>query len=389
MRALGHISVARPTTLRQQVRDGVRTAIVGGRLKSGDKLPSTHALAAQWGTRSANVHAALNTLVKEGWLVRKQGLGTVVSRKAKELHRVMIYSMEPADVDPVMSYERSVIHQLMLAYHRRGIEVEVFVDPRPREEQDEAPPQMVEAVSHHRIQAIVTAQTAPRNLEWLRKLPVVGAFITGQAVRNAVTIDNRGFITASLRALARRGCRRAGFIVASLNLPGLVANGAVGAASQRAAYAAAAAAAGLKTRPDWIVIPERELQAGEFEAFGHQAWRALRQASEQPDGLVVFSDVTARGVLLGIAEAGIRVPDDLRLALHRNAEVPYYCPFPATFVQLRTRRVAEALIDLIDRQYRGEAPRPVRVSFEFSNLRPVAEDLVTMCHVKPTGGHAE
>lgn len=45
-----------------------------------------------------------------------------------------------------------------------------------------------------------------------------------------------------------------------------------------------------------------------------------------------------------LVQAGIRVPQDLRLVLHRNAEVGLFCPVPVAFVDVHIAEVAAALI---------------------------------------------
>ncbi len=360
---LERLRIHRPKTMRQQIRDELRAAIVSGRLAPGTSLPSTRELAAKWGSPPANVHAALSTLVKEGLLVREPGIGTVVNRPEKRLARVALYSMASAIMRPEAAFEQAVLSGVGAEYSRRGIEVEALVDPRPSFEQGEALPFLVDAAYHRRVQAVVSARVAPENLRWLQKLPVVGAFVSSFALGNTIVIDDCQFIRESLRVLRAQSVGRVGLIVP---WTALAADRISDFARQKnpvKAFLKDVSELGLETRPEWIKVAESKVPDDRYEWFGHRAFKALWRESRHPDGLVVFTDFVAHGVLHGILEAGVRVPGELRLALHRNAELPYYCPVPATFVEMSIQRIVHDLIDLVDRQFRGESVQGLTASF--------------------------
>jgi GntR family transcriptional regulator len=63
-----------------QIRESIRKDIHEGRLTIGQKLPPEEELAQQFGVSRMTMRRALNDLVEEGLLYRKQGIGTFVSR---------------------------------------------------------------------------------------------------------------------------------------------------------------------------------------------------------------------------------------------------------------------------------------------------------------------
>jgi GntR family transcriptional regulator/MocR family aminotransferase len=65
--------------LRAQIEGGLREAIGSGRLPAGTPLPSTRALAADLGVTRGVVVAAYDQLLAEGYLLARQGAGTVVN----------------------------------------------------------------------------------------------------------------------------------------------------------------------------------------------------------------------------------------------------------------------------------------------------------------------
>ena len=64
----------------RQVYDGLRRAILDGRLRPGQRIPSTRGLAADLGVSRLPVLSAYEQLLHEGYLVGRTGSGTFVSR---------------------------------------------------------------------------------------------------------------------------------------------------------------------------------------------------------------------------------------------------------------------------------------------------------------------
>lgn len=360
---LDHLHIHRPQSVRQQIRDELRQIIVSGRLAPGSALPSTRELAGKWQTPPANVHAALSTLVKEGLLVREQGVGTVVNQRRDQLERVALYSMASFDACPEADFEHAVMSAVAAEYSRRGIEVETLIDPRRESDQAKPLPCLTEAAFHRRVQAVVAARVSPVNLHWLQKLPVVGAFVSTFALGNTITMDDSHFFRESLKTLSGQSVRRVGLINPWTPVPSQLAKDLPRQKNRVEEFHRQVREWGMETRPEWIKVAERRIPERRYEWFGHHAFKQLWREDERPDGLVVYTDHVARGVMHGILETGVRVPADLRLALHRNAELPYYCSVPATFVEISTRQVARHLIDLIDSQFRGETVQNQTIQF--------------------------
>lgn len=67
------------TPLQRQLYDGIRAAILGGRLAAGAQLPSTRALARELGISRNTVSNAYEQLLAEGYLEGRPGSGTYVN----------------------------------------------------------------------------------------------------------------------------------------------------------------------------------------------------------------------------------------------------------------------------------------------------------------------
>jgi GntR family transcriptional regulator/MocR family aminotransferase len=71
-------------TLQRQLYDGLRTAILAGRLRPGRRLPSTRSLADDLAVSRNTVAAAFGQLIAEGYAEARVGAGTTVARTLPE-----------------------------------------------------------------------------------------------------------------------------------------------------------------------------------------------------------------------------------------------------------------------------------------------------------------
>ena len=82
------ISKAAPGALYQQIVDGVKREISGGRLEPGAALPSFRALAEDLLVSVITVKRAYEELERAGIVFRKQGLGTYVAENGVDRSRM-------------------------------------------------------------------------------------------------------------------------------------------------------------------------------------------------------------------------------------------------------------------------------------------------------------
>src|SRR4051794_37682008 len=84
--------------LRERLEDALRAAIRDGRLRPGDRLPATRALAAELGCSRWAVVEAYAQLAAEGWLEGRAGSGTRVRARPPAGAREAGQGAEPAPV---------------------------------------------------------------------------------------------------------------------------------------------------------------------------------------------------------------------------------------------------------------------------------------------------
>lgn len=68
--------------LYDQIERNLRSLIINGRLQPGESVPSEWELASAYGVSRLTVRRALDDLVRQKWLTRRQGVGTFVSQPA-------------------------------------------------------------------------------------------------------------------------------------------------------------------------------------------------------------------------------------------------------------------------------------------------------------------
>lgn len=93
----------------QQIQNDLKNQIVSGKFENGDKFYTENELVQLYKVSSITVIRALNELVKDGYLVRKQGKGTFVSRSRKgklvEFSDVELFPLKDDHVE-VLSIEK-------------------------------------------------------------------------------------------------------------------------------------------------------------------------------------------------------------------------------------------------------------------------------------------
>ena len=98
--------------IHRQVYDGLRRAILDGRLRPGQRIPSTRGLAADLGVSRLPVLSAYEQLLHEGYLVGRTGSGTFVSTDLPDdlLRAPAIGRLTPAGRSSASARKRAVLN---------------------------------------------------------------------------------------------------------------------------------------------------------------------------------------------------------------------------------------------------------------------------------------
>lgn len=358
MSSLPPFHPVRPLSRQEQITAHLREQVLSGALAPDTRLPTTAELARQWQVPIATLQAAFAPLVKEGLLARKPGVGTVVRSAAAGLVRVGIYlpgGALPAGGD---RFSERLAARLEARVAVDGLQTMRLTDNRPGEARDTPPDDLLAAVRERRIDALIACECDPAIASWLTRLPLPVAISGSGAQPTAVWYDLTDFARQGVARLAERGCRRIGLI--TLARPGQRATADGRACDLHGALAAEAARLGLAADPSWQRWPAPGVFIDECEAerWGFERVQELWAQAERPDGLLVYTDRVARGVVMGLLALG---PDASppRLVLHRNAEIGLFSPLPADYLDSSVEDTAERLLAMIAAQHRAQ-PLPAR-----------------------------
>ncbi|MSU46770.1 MAG: GntR family transcriptional regulator [Lacunisphaera sp.] len=363
------LRIDRPKVVYLQIREQLREMILNGQLAPGTKLPSTAKLATKWNTHPSTVHAALTPLVKEGLLTRQPKIGTFINqRNTSRLTDVGVYYDSNIWMHEAQAFKRAVHVELAKLLEREKVNLKVWFDPRSENHRKKPWADLITAADRRDIQALIASDVPSELVAWMQQLPIPTAYFTYAAVPNKVALDFNQFAESSIALLRKQGCRSAGAITILES---------TGSATERSDFANlfsnACRLQGLTVRDDWIRMAHGFVPDESQQNFGYGEFCKLWDRTEKPDGLVVFPDTSVPGVVTAILERRVAVPTDLKLVLHKHAEINFLCPVPASYLYSSTKQIAAALFSQIQRQFAGDVCVPINLPFQTKppHTRPV------------------
>ncbi len=352
------LDVQRPKVIWKQVAEQIRKKITKNDWPPGTKLPSTAELAAQSGADVKTIHHALTELVREGLITRTRKVGTYVSERKPTLSKIGIYHSSNIHLDPRAHYLQALHDKLQKQAAAQGIATRIWVDHRPPHLQTSCLPEMEKAAKDREIEGIISTLADPMHLAWLRKFPVPVAFL-GARTPTSVAWDYASLMETALGSIRKGGARSVGLIVS------MKPNATVFFDS----FYGQCEALGLKTAPNWIINPAIDDDGfGEscFESFGYEGFNKLWAGKKKPEGLFVYPDSLARGVIMAMMAHQVRVPEDLRVVLHKNDEVKLFCPLHVTYAVSSVKEVANALLKQVSMVYQGKETKYEELKFKIA-----------------------
>ena len=319
-------------SLIEQTTDGLRDAITCGRWKPGTILPSSRKIEERLGVSRIVVNAAFARLAEEGYIVPRPRVGTVVRDRSEKLwkgHVVMV--VPPGLGNPFDTAVHAVVRDRLTAAGYLVTPVTV-AETRPAHFDDFS---LLDTVLRQQTDLVVQLHEQDNIARWLSKrgLPFVRI-----AARGAVCPQHCVGIVERRRDLAlpdfAAHCREAG-VRSILQV----------ADSMRADAARALVDEGVRVAT--LRVPPA-LHYGAALALSQWAIETFRKRLENgfawmPDLIFFQDDYIATGALLALGMAGVRIPDDVRVATWANKNFAPTFPKPLTRMEMDNAAIGETI----------------------------------------------
>jgi DNA-binding LacI/PurR family transcriptional regulator len=322
--------------------------ILNGEVVPGDLLPTIRELAERFDTSVFTVQAAMTPLEEEGLVERRRRVGTVVRHNPAVLTCAGIYSGSGLLEEWEYAFFRELSRELQRQLGGQNVESKLFADMRSTADHLKPMPDLVRAIDSREIQALFVVLSDQDNNPWLTRLPVTASFNASGAMPNRVNTDSEQMLRLSLTRLRERGCRTVG-LISAIRIP----------RDHRHDYfkfyevfTEIVTDLRMKTRDPWVITPQGHV--ADHEAYGYESFRRLWGKDDHPDGLLVYPDTSARGVMTAALELGVRVPEDIKMVFHHNTGVDWTCPLGVDWVENDTAQWAAEMIKQVRRQKAGE-----------------------------------
>lgn len=163
---------------------------------------------------------------------------------------------------------------------------------------------------------------------------------------SCVRIDYSAGIDVAMDHLIKLGHHRIAFISGPMQLP-----------SARMRYAAFM----KSTARDHLDDNPRLIEEGNHRVDGgHEAMQRILSSGARATAVLASNDLTAIGAMGAIAEAGLRVPEDISVVGYDDIQLSAFTMPPLTTVSLPRAEIANAAFHALLNAKQSDAPKPVR-----------------------------
>ena len=326
-----------------QLRDNLRLAILDGRLRPGERLPSEIEFAQLVGLAPVTVGRALADLSREGLVTRHRKRGTFVSGSVarRQARCGMVAIVLSTLADAAHPFAGDIVRSAERRLRGRGFSVCLVA---PNESVHRQPPAPFAVPRDPAIVGTIILPEeadAAESRELLERMPAV-FFQNTSLVAGAggVRVDLHSAMEQVVRHLTDLGHRNVGLLLGPRD------HRHPSVAEARDAALTLLKAAGVTVDDDWVL----------HERYGVDSGRALcarlLSQSARPSALICGDDFVAAGALQAADAAGLSVPGDLSVVGMNDMPVATLVTPRLTSVAVPAgeigNRLAEMLLDQID-----------------------------------------
>jgi LacI family transcriptional regulator len=159
-----------------------------------------------------------------------------------------------------------------------------------------------------------------------------------------VGADDEAIGRVAVQHLIERGCRRIAHIAGPSLTPGV---------GRRKGYEEALAAAGL-------TVPENYVVHASDDASAYEATRRLLQLEPRPDAVFGYNDPTAAGAMKAILEAGIRIPEEIKVMGVGNVHYSDLLRVPLSTIDQSSTSIGQQAAEILVKAIGNKRKRPLK-----------------------------
>lgn len=334
--------IARAESAYQQIATYFERQIWSGRLRPGQRMPTSAEIARQFDVTPNTVQKGFELLAACGLVERKRKSGTFVSPGVMTKTAGIVFDKT------IFTELNSRFFSVVLMELQREFSAAQwatrFYCTMGSENRDQVIGELESDLRGGKIRAIVEFCVFYKISNWIRgEAPV--------AWMPLPEIDEIGLIVKGLEYLAGAGYRR----------PAVLFKGAEPEPGKDLVVAAEKAVDRLGLHRE-----EHSLaRAAQTDHAGYGAAKALfaLPSERRPDSLLIANDNACRGVIYAALESGIAIPAQLGLITHRNRGIEIFSPVPLTCLEVDPAVYAKVLVEsgLAKIEARGDGERRPRV----------------------------
>ena len=325
------LDIQRNKSLHRQISHQIEGAIFNGKLKAGDRIPSTTELAQMLKVNPRTVQLGLYNLSMRGFLDRTPGKGTFI-RKTLEVNTIGIAFQRDVFSNQDFAFFSCYLNELVDVINERGYETRLFVMDKSKDG-GKVLHDLKDAAEKGDIRGIVFFCGGNE----------IDSYISGNCPvpkTSHSNIDFRQMVLMGLKHLAENGHRD--IMMIGYHGKALVNNKYVEALK----YA--------RKEECCKSLSVRTVSCADTMEDGHRAFIKDIKENSAIDGVLVTNDAVCRGVLYGILEKGLKIPEDIAVISHSNKGVNIFCHVPLTRLEVCPRDFAEKSVDSLIAKIKGE-----------------------------------
>jgi len=333
--------------------------IVRGHYPPTSRLPRWRELTARYKTTLATVQKALERLEEYGYIQRGGWHGIrVVEFPPHRFNFGLVFTDHSDSLNHFSSHFKTTLAYSALQLNRIGPR-RITLYQGVQGDREEQFRELAADLNARRVAGLILTDRYMADgphfstLQRASKIPVAALLAEVKLPETTrVLMRTSDFMERACAYLQAHGRRRVA-LVSSVN---------AGYGMWSAAHAALAAH-GLETHP-WLRIDATILYSSALRPVMQMLCRL--PANDRPDAIIITDDNLVPDATAGLAEAGIRVPEDLTIVAHANFPLPTPSAVPVARLGFDVQRVLTTCLDALDQRIQGaKVPEPVIVPAEF------------------------